>query len=157
MRVTCLFPACAVLAALGCSGEPVPAAANLSGTWDFSYVTSSATGATCHGTMTFTISQTDQKFVGFQRGPGSLFCDGLTLNLPNANVQNSTEFDGEMMTSGIASPNEVAFNLLTLKSQDAGTVQQNGLMTGTTTWVLPVKPSGNVTVSGTWSAFKQNQ
>lgn len=157
MRVACWFPACAVLAALGCSGEAVPAAANLSGTWDFSYVTKSDAGATCHGTMTFTIAQTDQTFVGFQRNPGSLLCEGVSLNLANASASNPTEFDGEMITSGVASPTEVAFRLSTLKSQDAGMVQQAGLMTGTSSWVLPIKPKGTITVTGTWTAFKQSQ
>lgn len=157
MRATSLLPACAVLAALGCSGEPVPAPANLAGTWDFTYLTTSAAGATCHGTMTFTIAQTDQTFVGFQRGPGTLFCEGVTLNLPNPSLSNPTEFAGEMISAGVVSPKEVAFQLNTLRSRDAGTVVQNGLMTGTSTWVLPVAPRGTITASGTWTAIKQSQ
>jgi len=156
MRITSLLLVCAFAATLGCSGTAVPAAANLSGTWDFSYVTASDAGVTCHGSMTFTIAQTDQTFVGFQRNAGSLVCDGVALNLPNPNPSNSAEFTGEMITSGVVSPTEVAFRLNTLQSQDAGKVQDAGLMTGRSSWILPVKPKGTITVNGTWTAFKQN-
>jgi hypothetical protein len=157
MRVVCVVSVAAVLTVMGCSGEPVPPPADLSGTWDFSYVTTSGAGATCLGTMTFTISQTDQTFVGFQRGSGTLVCDGISLNLPNPNLADPTAFDGEMISSGIVSPSEVAFQLNTLQSHDAGTVERNGVMTGTASWVIPVKPRGTIAVTGTWTAVKQRQ
>jgi hypothetical protein len=81
----------------------------------------------------------------------------VTLNLPNANLANPTEFDGEMVSSGVVSPTEVAFRLNTLRSRDAGTVVQAGVMNGTSTWEIPIKPKGNITVTGTWTTIKQNQ
>jgi hypothetical protein len=157
MHAARLLCGCAVFAALGCSGDAVPAPASLSGTWDFSYVTTSEAGATCHSTMTFTISQTDQTFVGTQRNAGTLFCEGVSVNLQNQNPTDPTAFTGELLTAGVVSPSEVAFRLNTLMSQDAGKVEENGLMTGRTTWVLPIKPKGTVTLNGTWTAFKQSQ
>lgn len=156
MRMTSLFAAGAVLAAVGCSGEDVAPVANLSGTWDFSYVLTSASGVVCHSELAFTISQTDQTFVGFQRDHGRLFCDGVNLRLVSPNTADPTAFDGEMITSGVASESEVAFALNLLKSHDAGMVVQNGLMTGTATWTVPIQPKGSITVSGTWTAFKRN-
>jgi hypothetical protein len=147
----------AILGVLGCSSVPVPAPANLSGSWDFSYVTVSAAGATCHGSMTFTISQTDQTFVGVQRGSGTLLCEGVTPLLPNPNASDPTQFDGEMISAGVVSPTEVAFTLDILRSRDAGTVVQDGMMTGTSTWQLAVQPRGTVTVTGTWTAIKNTQ
>lgn len=157
MRMTSLLTTGAVLAALGCSSEKVIPPANLSGTWDFSYVTRSAAGATCRGTMTFTISQTDQTFVGFQNNPGQLFCEGVATRLVASSVSDPNEFDGERITAGVASESEVAFALNTLKSSDAGMLVQAGVLSGTTTWTVPVQPRGNVTFTGTWTAFKRSQ
>jgi hypothetical protein len=154
MRVARLFSTCAILAALGCSGEAVPAPANLAGTWDFSYVTTSDAGVSCHGSMTFTITQTDQTFSGVQQNAGILLCDGARLALPN--FTDPTQFVGEMITAGVVSPNEVAFQLNTLESHDAGTVVQAGLMTGTSVWQLRVAPKGTITVSGTWTAIERS-
>jgi hypothetical protein len=155
MRGVRLLPACTVLAVLACSTESVPAPANLAGTWNFSYATASESGVTCHGAMTFTISQTDQTFVGFQRNTGSVSCTGVALALATPNPNSPTEFDNETINAGVVSPNEVAFQLSMLQSHDAGVVVKDGVMSGTTTWVLPIKPKGTITVTGTWTASKQ--
>jgi hypothetical protein len=151
-----------MLAMLACNGETIPTPANLAGTWNFTYATSGAlsagvTAPTCQSTMTFTISQTDQTFVGTQLNGGTLVCEGLTPKLPSANLAQNAVFTGEQIYSGVVSPNEVAFRLGTLNSQDAGVLQQSGLMTGTSTWTLPIEPNGTITVTGTWTAIKQLQ
>ena len=157
MRAVILRSAGMVLGIVACSSDSVPAPANLSGTWNFSYTTTSDAGAACQGAMTFTISQTDQTFVGFQRNTGTLSCTGVTLAVASPNPSNPTEFDGEMISSGVVSPTNVAFQLNTLRGQDAGTVAANGTMMGTSTWTLPVEPNGTITVTGTWTAIRQNQ
>jgi hypothetical protein len=159
MRVTSLFFASAVCV-VGCSSEVAPAPANLTGTWNFTYMTAAASTAnettpTCQGTMTFIITQTDQTFVGTQQNAGTLTCQGVTLNLPSANLASNNAFTGEQIHSGVVSPNEVAFELGTLSSDNSGTVTQPGLMTGTSTWTLPIKPNGTIMVSGTWTAARE--
>jgi hypothetical protein len=67
----------------------------------------------------------------------------------------SSTFGGETMYAGIASSNQVAFALGLLQTRDAGTVTSATVMSGTTTWELPVKPRGTVTLNGTWSAVKE--
>ena len=158
MRVTSLFVAGAVCV-MGCSSEVAPAPANLAGTWNFTYVTAAAGTAnevtpTCQGTMTFTITQTGETFVGTQQNAGTLACQGVTLNLPSANLASNNVFTGEQINSGVVSPNEVAFMLGALNSDNSGTVTQPGLMTGTSTWTLPIKPNGTITVTGTWTAAR---
>ncbi len=158
MRVTNLFLAGAVCVA-GCSSDVASAPANLTGTWNFMYMTAAASAAggatpTCQGTMTFTITQTDQTFVGSQESAGTLACTGVTLNLPSTNLGSNNVFSGEEIHSGVVSPTEVAFKLGTLNSDNSGTVTQPGMMTGTSTWTLPIKPSGTITVTGTWTATK---
>lgn len=157
MRNLKLVPAAVVLlGALGCSGETVAPPADLSGTWNFTFNTANAdAGATCVGTMTFTISQTDQTFVGFQRGAGAVSCTGIALALVSPNPSNATEFDNEMIGTGVVGQSDVVFTLNTLNGSNTGTVLKGGQMSGTSSWQLPVSPRGSITVRGTFTAVKQ--
>ncbi len=159
MRVASLFFAGA-LCVVGCSSEVAPAPANLAGTWNFTFTTAATSAAnettpTCQGTMTFTITQTDQTFAGTQQNAGTLACQGVTLDLPSANLAANNVFTGAQISSGVVSPNEVAFKLGTLNSDNSGTVTQSGVMAGTSTWTVPIKPNGTITVTGSWTAAKE--
>jgi hypothetical protein len=156
MRTMRLLPASALLAALGCSGETVPEPANLSGTWAFTFNTAAESGATCTGAMNFTISQTGQTFVGFQRGAGSVSCNGLAVALVAPNPSDSTEFDNEMIGTGVVGQQDVTFTLNTLNGTNNGKVEAGGRqMSGTSSWMLPVVPHGTVRTIGTFTAVKQ--
>jgi hypothetical protein len=143
-----LLSVAALLAVLGCSGEAVAAPADLTGNWTFNFSTAAESGGTCVGSMVFTITQSDQTFNGTQVGPGTLVCTGLT-------PANPAEFSNELISSGVASTNQVAFTLSQLNSTTTGTVSAPGQMGGQASWVQPLKPSGSVTVVGTWTAVKQ--
>ena len=113
-------------------------------------------GATCTGTMTFTISQTDQTFVGVQRGPGAISCTGLALALIRPNSSDSTEFDNERIGTGLADQTDIVFTLNTLNGTNNGTVNaKNGTMSGTSIWRIPVLPRGTVPMSGTFTGVRQ--
>lgn len=156
MRILKLLPAAVLIAAMGCSGEAVPVPANLSGTWTFAFSTAAASGATCQGAMTFTISQTDQTFIGFQRGAGSVACNGLAVALASANPADSTEFTNEMIGTGVVGQSDVVFTLNTLKGTNSGTVETGAhRMSGTSSWLIPVVPHGTAKVTGTFTAVKQ--
>lgn len=156
MRIEKLLSAAALFAALGCSGETVPEPTNLSGTWNFAFNTATESGATCVGAMAFTISQTDQAFVGFQRGAGSVSCTGLAVALVSPNPNDSTEFDNEMIGTGLVGQSDLTFTLNTLKGTNDGVVAAGGrAMSGKSTWLIPVAPHGTVKVTGTFTAVKQ--
>ena len=156
MRILKVLPAAAVAAVLGCSGETVPEPANLSGSWNFVFNTAAESGATCSGAMTFTISQTDQAFVGFQRGAGSVSCSGMAVALVSPNPSDSTEFDNEMIGTGLVGQSDVVFTLNTLKGTNEGTVEAGARrMSGTSRWQIPVAPHGTVKMTGTFTAVKQ--
>ena len=156
MRILKLLPVGVLLAALGCSGETVPDPANISGSWKFTFNTAAESGATCVGTMTFTISQTDQTFVGSQRGAGSVSCTGLAVALVSPNPSDSTEFDNEIIGTGVVGQSDVTFTLNTLKGFNNGSVGAGGrTMSGTSSWQIPVAPHGTVKMAGTFTAVKQ--
>jgi hypothetical protein len=157
MRITRVIGIVALTGALGCSGEMVPAPAKLSGNWSFNFNTASESGAACTGSMVFAIAQSDQEFTGTQVGPGTLVCSGvkLTAALKSTNAANPAEFDNETISTGVASPDEIAFTLARLNSTNTGTVLSATEMSGKSSWTLPVSPSGTVTVEGTWTAVKQ--
>ena len=156
MRILKLLPAGALLAALGCSGETVPDPANLSGSWNFTFTTAAESGAPCVGAMTFTISQTDQSFIGFQRGAGSVSCTGLAVALVSPNPSDPTEIDNEMIGTGVVGQSDLTFTLNTLNGTNNGVVDATGrAMSGTSTWLMPVAPHGTVKVTGTFTAVKQ--
>ena len=145
----------ALVLALGCSGEAVPPPANLSGQWGFTFNGTNDAGAACSSSMVITISQTDQTFVGFQRGAGTVSCSGIAAALASTNASNPTEIDNEMISSGVVSHTEVAFATATLTTTNSGTVVSDGHLSGTTIWQVPVKPRGTITVTGTWTATRQ--
>ena len=155
MRILKAVGASALIAMLGCSGETVAAPANLSGSWNFVFNTVNAeAGAACTGAMTFTISQTDQTFVGFQRGAGAVSCTGIALALAVPNPSDSTEFDNEIIGTGVVGSSEVVFTLNTLNGTNTGTVDKD-MMSGRASWKIPVLPKGTLAVSGTFTATRK--
>lgn len=154
MRVATMLAGAGLFAVAGCSQEIPAAPAALSGTWTFSYSMATDDGATCAGNMQFTISQTDQTFVGFQKGAAALACDNLVPKLGSFDSQSNTIFANEMISGGVASEREVVFALNTLHGSNNGTVT-NGKMSGSATWAIPVYPSGSAAMHGNWTAVKQ--
>ena len=155
MRLLRGVQAGALILALGCSGESVTPPANLSGSWAFVFNGANDAGVKCTSTMTITISQTDQTFVGFQRGAGTVSCTGVVAALVSPNPSNPQEIDNEMISSGVVGQNDVSFATALLTTTNSGAVIKDGQMSGTTIWQVPVEPRGAVTVTGTWTATRQ--
>ncbi len=155
MRSVRLVAIGALVTVIACSGDQVPDPAAVAGTWSFTYANVTGSGVTCNGTLTFTITQSGDTFAGQQVGAGTVSCTGAVPTFIVAGATDSYSFGGETMYAGIASSNQVAFALGLLQTRDAGTVTSATVMSGTTTWELPVKPRGTVTLNGTWSAVKE--